>query len=68
MHLTVYSTGFPISKCMLLQPTEIVYEDTKSFQYNAKILEFFSLMEVECTHCFFLIFRENKFGTGFKLA
>ena len=50
---------------MLLQPTEIVYKDTKSFQYNTKKLDFWSLMEVGYTHCFFT-FSRKKIGDMFK--
>ena len=56
-----------ISKSMLIQPTEIVYKDTKSFQYNTKKLDFWSLMEVGYTHCFFT-FQEKKLETCLKLA
>ena len=54
-----------ISKSMLLQPTEIVYKDTKSFQYNSKKLDFWSLMELGYTHWFFT-FSRKKIGDRFK--
>ena len=54
-----------ISKSMLLQPTKIVYEDTKSFQYNTKKLGFLSLMEMDYVHWFFFFLRK-KVGVRFK--
>ena len=50
---------------MLLQPTEIVYEHTKSFQYNAKKLGFLSLIEMGYAH-WFLTFLRKKVGDRFK--
>ena len=50
---------------MLLQPTKIVYEDTKSFQYNTKKLGFLSLMEMGYAHWFFTFLRK-KVGNRFK--
>ena len=50
---------------MVLQPTKIVYEDTKSFQYNTKKLGFLSLMEMDYVHCFFFFLRK-KVGVRFK--
>ena len=54
-----------ISKSMLLQLTKIVYEDTKSFQYNTKKLGFLLLMEVDYNHWFFTFLRK-KVGDKFK--
>ena len=50
---------------MVLQPTKIVYEDTKSFQYNTKKLGFLSLMEMDYVHWSFFFLRKNV-GVKFK--